>query len=171
MSTSPVGSSEKSGCFSWSTIASLFNPTPKADKAALATADAFVLNASLLSPGNRAFYEVLVTVIPPSAVVFAEVSLAAVFDAKKGTGRQGARNRINQKSVDFVVCDRASMKPLCAIEVDDRTHARADRTSRDEMVNALFDFHHVPLIHVTGAMSYRADDVRRQLASVFPQAT
>jgi hypothetical protein len=130
----------------------------------LAGANAFLLNTSLLSSGNRAFYEVLVTVLPPTMVVFAEVSLGALFEPKRGTGRQGARNRVNQKTVDFVVCERATMRPLCAIEVDDRTHARANRIARDDCVNALFDFHRLPLVRIPGAMRYSPADVRQQLA-------
>jgi len=160
-------SSDRPGCFSFRTLRNIFmQPEAGPRAAALAGADAFTLNPSLLSAGNRTYYAVLRTVVPDSAVIFAEVSLASVFEAKKVKGWTAARNRVNQKAVDFVVCDRATLKPLCAIEVDDRTHGRQDRVTRDEFVDALFRFHDLPLIRVRGAMSYRPEDVRAQLASV-----
>lgn len=166
-SSGPAPVSERPGCLSFR---SLWNTLSQRDKApekapALAGADAFDLNSSLLTEGNRAFYEVLRSVVPDTTVIFAEVALSALFEAKKGKGEWGARNRVNQKTVDFVICDRTTMKPLCAIEVDDRTHRRANRIARDEVVNGLFKFHALPLIRMSGAMSYKPDDIRRQLAS------
>jgi hypothetical protein len=166
--------SQRPGCFSFRSLLGLLNQPEKApEKArALAGADAFDLNTSLLTEGNRAFYAVLRDVVPDSAVVFAEVNLAALFEAKgSGNVKRAAQNRVSQRSIDFVICDRITMRPLCGIEVDDRTHRRASRIARDEVVTDLFRFHALPLIRITGAMSYRPEDVRRQLASVLGPAT
>lgn len=168
----PPPTAQGAGCFSVKSLWNIFTQpeTAPGKKPALASADAFDLNASLLTAGNRAFYEVLRTVVPDGKVIFAEVSLSALFEAKKGKGEQGARNRVNQKTVDFVICDRATMRPLCAIEVDDSTHRRANRIARDEVVNGLFKFHSLPLIRIRGAMSHKPDDLRAQLGSVLGSA-
>src|SRR5581483_2769239 len=166
--TKPETQPPKPGCLSPATVLRLLFAAQDSerDTRVLAGADAFDLTSSLLTPGNRAFYEVLRLVTPESMVIFAELPLSALFEAKKAKGNQGARNRVNQKTVDFVLCERSTMRPLCGIEVDDRSRRRNDRVARDELVDDLFRSHQLPLLRVKGAVSYAPADIRQRLQSV-----
>lgn len=72
--------------------------------------------------------------------IFPQVHLSSILkhEIKNGQNWQSAFNRINQKSVDFVLVDRTSLKTVFAIELDDRSHdISLDRTNRDIFVNEI----------------------------------
>ena len=117
---------------------------------------------SLLTPAERSFYAVLARVAEAEKVqVFAKVRLADLFwlpgDADNRLRHQ---NRINQKHVDFVLCDRRQLAPLVAIELDDSSHQRRDRQDRDAFVNEACAVAGLPLVRVP--VQTRYDD--RELA-------
>lgn len=63
----------------------------------------------------------------------------------KGQNWKGAFQHINGKSVDFVLLSKYTSKPICAIELDDSSHDRSDRSSRDEEVERIFKQAKIPL--------------------------
>lgn len=71
--------------------------------------------------------------------IFAQVHLPTIVDHKiNGQNWRGALAHINQKSVDFVLCDKAYIiAPKLAIELDDRSHERLDRVDRDHEVERI----------------------------------
>jgi hypothetical protein len=72
-------------------------------------------------------------------------------------------NRINLKRVDFCLVDRRTGLVQKAIELDDRTHQRRDRRSRDAFVEGVLNQAKVPLIRIPVASAYDVAAVRRQL--------
>jgi hypothetical protein len=68
-----------------------------------------------------------------------------------------ARNRIDRKHVDFVICEARTMQPLLAIELDDASHERADRIARDAFVDRVFEVAGLPLLHVRFALAYQPE--------------
>jgi hypothetical protein len=48
-------------------------------------------------------------------------------------------NKINKKSVDFVLADKNTLETIQVIELDDWTHKRTDRKKRDEFVERLLE--------------------------------
>lgn len=84
-----------------------------------------------------------------------------------------AHAALAQKHVDFVVCDRMSESILLAIEVDDRSHARADRIKRDRLLDRAFDKAGVPLLRVAANRRWQAGEINelvRGLAGVTANA-
>ncbi len=57
-------------------------------------------------------------------------------------------NRISAKHVDFLVCDPKTIKPLCAIELDDYTHRYKNRQERDEFVDNVYKSIKLPILHI-----------------------
>lgn len=49
------------------------------------------------------------------------------------------KNRISRKHVDFLLCDSQTMRPRVGVELDDSSHAREDRQTRDALVQQVFD--------------------------------
>ena len=67
----------------------------------------------------------------PECVIFSQVELSRVLEVK--TDRNKFRkwfNKINGKSLDFVVCLKDSTV-VAAVELDDKTHSRAARVKAD----------------------------------------
>ena len=98
------------------------------------------LRDEFLSPAELNFYRVLVSVTADWAALFSKVNLGDLFYAKSGEHgqNQAYRNKIARKHVDFLLCDRESLRPLLAIELDDSSHNRPDRQARDEFVDGVF---------------------------------
>ncbi len=93
----------------------------------------------LLSVPERRFYEWLQVVLPDDVVVIPQVVLSNIL--VPNVNRRDFwkyQNKINRKTVDFVLFSLPYLEPLVAIEYDGRTHDRPDRRQRDIFVeNAL----------------------------------
>ncbi len=92
---------------------------------------------------NRAeheFFNILIEVVGSSYYVFPQVLLSTILDHRiKGQDWRAAFRRINGKSVDFVICDKAYIKPLLAIELDGRSHDEEAVRQRDVDVERIFE--------------------------------
>lgn len=108
-----------------------------------------------LSAVELSFYRVLSAAVGDRAVICPKVNLADIFFvARPNNESQAYRNKIDRKHVDFLVCDSATMRPLCGIELDDFSHKRRDRRDRDDFVDQLFEVAGVPLVRVVAKATY-----------------
>ncbi len=110
-----------------------------------------------LTVNEANFFKVLTTVVDGKYLVFPQVSLQALVDVKKiGKSNQqfGARQQINKKIMDYVLCDKETLKPICVIELNDRSHIRPDRVKRDDFLRRLFSDISMPFIEVKAKRDY-----------------
>ena len=92
------------------------------------------------------FFKTLNEVLGSKWYVVPQVHLSALLNHKvKGQNWKGAFQHINGKSVDFVLLSKETTKPICAIELDDSSHDRADRSARDDEVERIFKQANIPL--------------------------
>ncbi len=123
-----------------------------------------------LSPAELSFFRVLKSGLPAEWHLIAKVNLADLFFVRQPHRNQAARNRIDRKHVDFVLCDALTMEPLLGIELDDLSHERKDRVERDELVDRVFEAAGLPLLHVMAAKGYQTaalmQNVREKLGIV-----
>lgn len=66
----------------------------------------------------------------PDYIVLAQVQLSQLLGVKKGNNHQTWLNRINRMSADFVICNK-DLSIVAVIELDDATHQREDRQTKD----------------------------------------
>ena len=93
--------------------------------------------------------------------IFAKVRLADLLWLPKGTESwQSHFNRMQSKHVDFVICDRASIRPLLCVELDDASHGQASRQTRDAFVEAALLAAGLPFIRVRAAKAYNGTELR-----------
>lgn len=128
------------------------------------------LRDDFLSPAELSFYRVLVTVLGATATVCPKVNLSDILFVARPNENQGARGRISQKHVDFLICDSATMRPRLGLELDDSSHQRADRQARDEFVDAVFAAASLPLVHVPVRASYAPADIAALLSPHLSQS-
>lgn len=151
----------------------------KAEEEKPGGADVYVKRAGLLTPAELAFYKVLVAAVGTRYVVMAQVSLAGLLEVdrkkvageggasgKRASGFQAAFNRINRKTADFVLCEPGTMRIVAAVELDDRSHERAERKERDGFVEAAMKAAGLPLMRVKAAGSYDLGGVRGMVEGV-----
>lgn len=122
----------------------------------------YQLRDDFLSPAELNFYRVLITVTADWATLFVKVNLGDLFYASTGEKglNQAYRNRINRKHVDFLLCDPVTVRPLLGIELDDSSHKRSDRQTRDQFVDGVFAAARLPLAHIPVSHSYPTGKLR-----------
>jgi very-short-patch-repair endonuclease len=98
----------------------------------------YKLTPSLLTASEAAFYVALLLAAGQRYVVFAKVRLADLCRDLDRWADTRAFNQVSSKHVDFVLCDAATFRPVLAVELDDRSHLRANRHDRDALVDRIF---------------------------------
>ena len=74
--------------------------------------------------------------------------------------------RISQKHVDFLICDKKGFSIIGVVELDDRSHFRADRIKRDRFVDAALAGAGIPILHHPVKLQYDPTDIRQKLSQV-----
>jgi len=116
----------------------------------------YVLKRYVMSKAERSFFGVLEQVTDSSKYyIFPQVSLNNLVTVEKGTrSYQTYHNKVDRKSVDFVLFDRNAVSPVLAIELDDSSHDREDRQERDAFVDRVLAKAGLPLLHVRAQAAY-----------------
>ena len=126
----------------------------------------------LFSAAERSFLGVFDQAVGPEHRVFGKVRVADVAAVKSGLGnsaRQGALNRIAAKHFDFLVCRSGDLSVVCAVELNDKSHASQRAQARDELLANVCRVINLPLLTVPAKAAYSPQDVRAQfLAAVEP---
>ncbi|WP_423192940.1 DUF2726 domain-containing protein [Cupriavidus sp. H18C2] len=81
------------------------------------------------------------------AHVFPQVAMSAFVQHKGRT--KAARNLFSQKYVDYLVCERTSMRPLYVIELDGASHRSAEAKKRDAQKNEVLASAGIPIKRYT----------------------
>lgn len=125
------------------------------------------------SPAERTLMAALLEAIRAAnqsqhLVIFPSVRLAEVLGVDSNhhrdpSSKQSATNRIVSKQFDFVICDAKSTRPLLVVELDDKSHSRKDRASRDEFVDHACRTAGLPILHVTAASKYDTSQLMAQM--------
>jgi len=118
----------------------------------------------LLTKAERAFFGVLCQCIAPEQQIFSKVRLEDLIYVRKGTEeRQGYRNRIKSRHIDFLICDKTYVRPLLAIELDDKSHNTQRAIKRDTFVDGALESAGLPLLRVGAARTYDASLLSRTI--------
>ena len=113
----------------------------------------YKLNSSLLTKRELKFFAVLNNIIDEKNFVIAIKPRMADFIAidnqkLKKKSYMTYFNKIKSKHVDFLICDISSMKPILAIELDDKSHEKKERVMRDKFVDEVYETVGLEIIHV-----------------------
>lgn len=121
---------------------------------------------TLLTPAEHDFFAVLQQAAPAGYHIFAQVRLANLVQVKARARRDKSNWwRIQAKCVDFVLADTATFAPCLVVELDDRSHDRADRQARDAFVDTVLAGVSIPILHVRWQRRYETATLAQQLAS------
>ena len=127
----------------------------------------YYLIDEFISPAELNFFFNLKVVVENSAHIFSKVRLSDLFYAKTGDHgkNRSYTNRIDRKHVYFLLCDPKTLQPILGIELDDKSHQRADRQERDDFVNYVFEAANLPLIHFPVQRSYSQDQLKLKIST------
>jgi len=116
----------------------------------------YALRKSLLTNAERSFFGVLEEVASHARYhVFTQIPLGSLVYVERGTGSyQSYRNRVDRKTLDFVLASKDTLAPVLAVELDDSTREREDRRERDAFVDEVLAKAGLPLMHVRARAAY-----------------
>jgi hypothetical protein len=130
-------------------------------RAAKAVTYPYMRNDRFLSPAESSFLASLRVAVADQYDVFAKVRLLDLLSVKAEQGRQAAFNRVQAKQIDFLLCDRATARPVLAIELDDSTHQRPDRQGRDAFVEQVLEVIGLPGLRIPVTRAYDPQEIAR----------
>lgn len=131
---------------------------------------AFEKRDPLFSPAERSFLGVLEQSLDKRYRVLGKIRLGDIVKPAKGLSnskRTTAKNKINQKHLDFVICSAADLSVIGVVELDDKSHEKADRAGRDEFVDQALAGAKIPVMHFPVKKGYELQEVRAKLAEAF----
>lgn len=118
---------------------------------------------ALFTAAEKAFYAALCRAIDPAHyVIFGKVRVADMVTVKReGKSKKDfqAFAKISQKHIDFVICNRADLTVFCAIELNDSSHQRSDRSARDQFLTKVFAQVKLPLVWITARAAYQPEKI------------
>lgn len=126
----------------------------------------------LMTASEEAFFRLLSDSVSERYLVFPQVHLSALLEHKipKQNWKYAFRH-INGKSVDYVLCDKMTLKPVYAIELDDYTHKHKDRVERDIEVERIFAGAKIPLVRFSDYKSLSHEDIITKLSDAYAAKT
>ena len=116
-----------------------------------------------ITASEKDFFKILEEAAGDRYYIFPQIHLSALFKNETvGRYHKLAFQIINRKSVDYVLCDKVTLEPAYAVELDDSTHDTADRIKRDENVNRLFALSSLPLVRFRNYRNLTAEDIAQK---------
>ena len=120
-----------------------------------------------LTKAEHEFYDTLLSAVGNEYLIFAQVHLSSLLDSKVvGQNWRGAFRHIDEKSVDFVLCDKVYISPKLVIELDDKTHERPERKERDIEVERILKDAGLPLLRLGNHGRFNVNELAEELKKI-----
>lgn len=125
----------------------------------------FAKNTIMTERENK-FFKQLNEILGNKWFIIPQVHLSALLNHKvKGQNWKAAFRHINGKSVDYVLLSKETMRPICAIELDDSTHNYKNRVERDAEVERIFAEAKLPLARFKNPEKLSRQDIVNTIAA------
>lgn len=122
---------------------------------------AYNLKGSIVTNRERKLYELLIKEIPEKYQICPKVGIKDFVGIKTKSNYMSYFRKISQKHIDFLICEKDSLKPVLGIELDDKSHKRTDRQKRDEFVNNLYGNIGLKILRIPTSMN--DDEIKKNL--------
>ena len=119
---------------------------------------AYAKKQVLTDPEQTLYFRLIETL--DDCIVITQVQMSSFLSVTNtGKGRQSALNRILQKSVDFLVCNK-DFSVIAAIELQDNSHRRQNRQRNDEFKRDVLSAVKIPFIEFNVKQLPTAEEIR-----------
>lgn len=118
----------------------------------------------LLTIAEKNFYDALsIAINNTNYYICPKVRLADIIYVSETDKRQSYFNKIKSKHIDFLLCDKNSMSPILAIELDDNSHLRDDRINRDVFLDKALKSAGLKFVRFRVQQSYDINAIKEKL--------
>jgi hypothetical protein len=119
---------------------------------------------SLMTFQERKFYRLVLKELSSEYAIFSKVRLGdVVWLANEPTDKKYHSNQIQCKHIDFILCDKMTLEPVLALELDDSSHAHYDRQASDEVKNRVCEQAGLPLMRVKVQYTYPVQAIEEEI--------
>lgn len=115
----------------------------------------------LLTKAEYNFDKVLSEAVKDRYYIGRQVPLSSIVEVT--STYKPYRSKIDKKTIDFVLFNKAGYTPFLAIELDDLSHSRWDRIQRDEFVQDVLKRADIRLERVKNAYSYNVEEISKMV--------
>ncbi len=128
------------------------------------------LRDPLLSKAETSFYQVLLAIIGQRVVICPKMLLADVLctgsaqNIKTSPTTQAFYKRIADQRIDFLLCERYTLKPLLAVQLYDHNLPKASRKKRDPFIDRVFKAAKLPVLHIVAQADYNLKSLAWRIA-------
>ena len=127
---------------------------------------AYERRSLLFTPAEKLFYEALSKAVSDDQLVFGKVRVADVLQPASSVSKslsksqwQTAFNRISAKHFDYVICDKNTLSIVATVELHDKSHNSASRSTRDQFLRQACKSAGLPLFEFRAKSAYVAEDI------------
>ena len=141
---------------------------PKKSSASVAPKQRYLYSKKdyILTSAETNFFKRLARVSEGRYIVFPQIHLSALMkNETKDNYRKVAFQRINRTSVDYVLVDKDTLKPVYAVELDDWSHDSEKRRARDTGVEEMFRQIELPLVRFRNPEKLTDNDIIASFAA------
>jgi hypothetical protein len=115
----------------------------------------YVKRNYLMSKAEHEFFKALQETVKDKYYIVPQVQLSKIVEVNHYEHQKRKYfNKIDRKSVDFVLFNKEYFTPYMAIELDDSSHMLPPREVRDDFVGSMLERVGIKLIRVPVAKSY-----------------
>lgn len=100
----------------------------------------------------------------PHAHVFGQVALNQLVKVANGQQWRSAKNKIDPRSIDFVVLN-PDLAVLLTIEIDDKSHQTAKRKFDDEKKNVALRSADIPLLRIPATPTLPVEEIKKRIVA------
>ena len=153
-------SNQYPGCLGF--IFNLFGIKPKHEPVEVLP---YAIRDDFVSPAELSFYKVLNQVVGDEYIICPKVALKDIFfvTSKDRATFTSYNNKISLKHVDYLLCSKQDLRPICGIELDDISHRKQDRIERDAFVEKVFKVAGLQLVRFQNKKTYTLQEVQDRL--------
>ncbi|MBU2539804.1 DUF2726 domain-containing protein [Patescibacteria group bacterium] len=118
----------------------------------------------LMTKAEHEFFKVLQEVVQDKYYIIPQVQLSNLVQVEKQKSWEYSyRNKIDRKSVDFVLFNKEYFTPHLVIELDDTSHLRKDKQARDHFLDEIFNKVGIKIVHIKTAYHYDLNEISNLL--------
>jgi very-short-patch-repair endonuclease len=121
-----------------------------------------------MNAAEHELFVVLYELYSDKYYIFAQVHLNTLLS--DGHNHASFRH-IDEKSVDFVLCDKRGIRPVVAIEYDGSSHQMYKVKKRDDEVDRIFKEAGFPLVHILNHGRVVKEEVISSLAEALSKTS
>ena len=120
----------------------------------------YVKKNYLMSKAEHEFFKVLQEAVKDRYYIVPQVQLSKIIEVNKyEKNKRVYRNKIDRKSVDFVLFNKEYFTPYMVIELDDSSHMLPEREERDDFVDSILNRVGIKVVHIKTSNNYNLSHI------------